>query len=43
MINVEMFESDSSLRDKRIRDDFLESSAYPMADVRAGVDRRAPC
>ena len=31
VINVEMFESDSTLRDKRIRHDFLESTHYPFA------------
>lgn len=31
VVNVELFESDSALRDKRIRTDFLDSSEYPMA------------
>ncbi len=31
VINVEQFESDSNLRDKRIRHDFLESTAFPLA------------
>lgn len=31
VINIEHFESDSGLRDARIRQDFLESSAYPEA------------
>ncbi len=31
VINVELFESNSSLRDARIRQDFLESSTYPEA------------
>lgn len=31
VINVEQFTSDSSLRDRRIRREFLESSAYPEA------------
>ena len=31
VINVEMFDSDSSLRDKRIRHDFLESRHFPFA------------
>jgi polyisoprenoid-binding protein YceI len=31
VINVEQFESDSSMRDRRIRQDYLESSAYPEA------------
>ena len=31
MINLEMLESDSALRDKRIRHDFLESTHFPMA------------
>ncbi|MEM7141063.1 MAG: YceI family protein [Actinomycetota bacterium] len=30
-VNVEMFDSDSSLRDKRLRHDFLESNHYPFA------------
>ncbi|HUW02272.1 MAG TPA: YceI family protein [Acidimicrobiales bacterium] len=35
VVNVEMFESDSSLRDKRIRHDFLESTHYPFASFEA--------
>jgi polyisoprenoid-binding protein YceI len=35
VINVEMFESDSALRDKRIRHDFLESTHYPFATFEA--------
>ena len=31
VVNVEMFESDSNLRDKRIRHDFLESTHWPFA------------
>ncbi|MFV0318226.1 MAG: YceI family protein, partial [Microthrixaceae bacterium] len=31
VVNVELFESDSALRDKRIRTDFLDSSEFPMA------------
>ncbi len=31
VVNVEMFESDSNLRDKRIRHDFLESTKFPFA------------
>ena len=31
VVNVEMFESDSNLRDKRIRHDFLESTHFPFA------------
>jgi polyisoprenoid-binding protein YceI len=31
VINVELFESDSGLRDRRIRREFLESSTYPEA------------
>ena len=31
VVNVERFESDSNLRDKRIRHDFLESTEYPYA------------
>ncbi len=30
VVNVEMFQSDSALRDKRIRHDFLESSHWPF-------------
>ncbi|MGI9576586.1 MAG: YceI family protein [Microthrixaceae bacterium] len=32
VVNIEQFESDSTLRDKRIRTDFLNSSEYPMAE-----------
>ncbi len=32
VINIEQFKSDSALRDKRIRTDFLNSSEYPMAE-----------
>ncbi len=35
VINVEMFESGSKLRDKRIRHDFLESTHYPFASFSA--------
>jgi polyisoprenoid-binding protein YceI len=31
VVNVEMFDSDSNLRDKRLRHDFLESSHWPFA------------
>lgn len=31
VVNVEMFTSDSNLRDKRIRHDFLESTHFPFA------------
>jgi len=31
VVNVEMFDSDSNLRDKRIRHDFLQSTKYPFA------------
>ncbi len=31
VVNVEMFTSDSDLRDKRLRHDFLESTHYPFA------------
>ena len=31
VINVEQFDSDSNLRDRRIRHDFLESTAFPLA------------
>jgi polyisoprenoid-binding protein YceI len=31
-VNVEMFDSDSSLRDKRLRHDFLESNHFPFAE-----------
>ena len=31
VVNIEMFESDSTLRDKRIRHDFLESTHWPFA------------
>lgn len=32
VVNVEMFESDSNLRDRRIRHDYLESTHYPFAE-----------
>ena len=32
VVNIEQFSSDSALRDKRIRTDFLNSSEYPMAE-----------
>ena len=32
VVNVEMFESDSNLRDRRIRHDFLESTHFPYAE-----------
>ena len=35
VMNVEQFESDSRLRDKRIRHDFLESTHFPYATFRA--------
>ncbi len=35
VVNIEQFESDSALRDKRIRTDFLNSSEYPMAEFEA--------
>ena len=35
VMNIEMFESDSALRDKRIRHDFLESTHYPFATFEA--------
>jgi len=31
VVNVEMFDSDSNLRDKRLRHDFLESNHWPFA------------
>ena len=34
VVNVEMFQSDSVLRDKRIRHDFLESSHWPFVRFR---------
>ncbi len=47
VINVEMFESDSALRDKRIRHDFLESTHYPFATFEAteveGIPSRDRC
>ena len=46
-MNVEMFESDSALRDKRIRHDFLESTHYPFATFEAtevqGIPARDRC
>ena len=35
VVNVEQFESDSNLRDKRIRHDFLESTHFPYATFQA--------
>jgi polyisoprenoid-binding protein YceI len=35
VMNVEQFESDSALRDKRIRHDFLESTHHPLATFEA--------
>ena len=35
VVNVELFESDSNLRDKRIRHDFLESTHHPNATFEA--------
>lgn len=32
VVNVESFKSDSSLRDKRIQHDFLESNSYPFVE-----------
>ncbi|MEO0491832.1 MAG: YceI family protein [Actinomycetota bacterium] len=32
VVNVEMFSSDSNLRDKRLRHDFLESTHFPFAN-----------
>ena len=37
VVNVEMFQSDSALRDKRIRHDFLESSHWPFVRFRPSV------
>ena len=34
VVNVEMFSSDSDLRDKRLRHDFLESTHYPFVRFR---------
>ena len=35
VVNVEQFTSDSALRDKRIRTDFLNSTDFPMAEFEA--------
>lgn len=35
VVNVEMFDSDSNLRDKRLRHDFLESTHWPFATFEA--------
>ena len=35
VVNVEQFDSDSNLRDRRIRHDFLESTDFPMATFEA--------
>ncbi len=35
VVNVQQFTSDSALRDKRIRTDFLNSSEFPMAEFTA--------
>ena len=37
VVNVEMFQSDSALRDKRIRHDFLESGHWPFVRFRPSV------
>ena len=37
VVNVEMFQSDSALRDKRIRHDFLESSHWPFVRFKPSV------
>ncbi len=42
VVNVEQFRSDSSLRDKRIRTDFLNSSEHPMAEFRTTSVEGAP-
>ena len=36
VVNVEMFQSDSALRDKRIRHDYLQSSHWPFVRFRPG-------
>lgn len=39
VVNIEQFRSDSALRDKRIRTDFLDSSEFPMAEFETtGID-----
>ena len=38
VVNIEQFESDSALRDKRIRTDFLNSGEYPMAEFEVDSD-----
>ena len=35
VVNIEQFRSDSALRDKRIRTDFLNSTDFPMAEFEA--------
>ena len=42
VVNVEQFESDSALRDKRIRTDFLNSSDHPMAEFARRRSRALP-
>lgn len=42
VINVEQFDSDSNLRDKRIRHDFLESTHFPFATFEATRIRGIP-
>ena len=36
VVNVESLESDSSMRDSRLRQDYLESAKYPEAELRFG-------
>ena len=42
VINVEQFDSDSNLRDRRIRHDFLESTDHPMATFSATTVEGVP-
>lgn len=42
VVNVEMFDSDSALRDKRLRHDFLESSHWPFASFDPTAIRGLP-
>ena len=42
VVNVEMFDSDSALRDKRLRHDFLESTHWPFASFEPTEIRGLP-
>ena len=41
VVNVEVFESDSNLRDKRIRHDYLGVDPLAVRPLRANINRRS--